>query len=584
VGAFVREVAGNIAVLTAFLLIPIAGIGALAVDYGRALDVRTRLQHAADAAVLAAKGDASVSRSEAERTARGFFDFNAQKVLGARIKSVDVAALDTSITVDVLAEIDTTLGRLLGEDLMTIRVRSKAVSAMDDLELALVLDNTGSMRDHMDELRAGAGDLVNTLFDHAGTQSNLKVAVVPYVGTVNIGNEPAHMAWMDSDADSRHHAEALEWKSFGYELGCVYTPVGGATDPGIGTHGFLWDHLPSLADAVRSVLGLSPAQAATASDVPAPFNFSPSCWIASPTKLNNFELFDQIPNADWKGCVEARPEPYDVTDHAPDRSTPDTLFVPWFWPDEIDNAALMASGAALRTVNDYLPDRLDLRNSIAPKFNDPWPGWGQANILKYNGTWAVIDEVGPETSGPNKSCPDPILPLTNQRSPVTAKINNLVHWDGSGTNIAEGLMWGWRVLSPGEPFTEGAAYGKATKVIVLMTDGINNINPVQDFGHLSEYSSYGYLQQWGENRIATKTYAAFKAYADQRLGLACANAKAAGIQIYTVAFGITEPDTLQLLRDCATAPPYAYTAATSTELVEAFRGVASQLSKLRLVD
>jgi len=115
-----------------------------------------------------------------------------------------------------------------------------------------------------------------------------------------------------------------------------------------------------------------------------------------------------------------------------------------------------------------------------------------------------------------------------------------------------------------------------------MTDGVNNVDPAPDFGMLSEFSAYGYLQQWGWNRIADKTYAGFKNYADSRLSLVCQNAKAEGITIYTVAFGITDETTLGILEECATAPPYAYTASTAADLVTAFKNVASALSQLRL--
>jgi hypothetical protein len=99
---------------------------------------------------------------------------------------------------------------------------------------------------------------------------------------------------------------------------------------------------------------------------------------------------------------------------------------------------------------------------------------------------------------------------------------------------------------------------------------------------LSHYSAYGFLEQVGESRLADKTFAGFKAHTDQRLLEVCQNAKAEGITIYTVAFGITDDATLDLLRSCATAPPMAYTADTAAELVSAFRNVASHLTPLRL--
>ena len=63
--------------------------------------------------------------------------------------------------------------------------------------------------------------------------------------------------------------------------------------------------------------------------------------IANPGKIANLDLFDGIRTktgtAHWKGCVEARPEPFDVTDDAPYPMDPHTLFMPCIWPDETGN-------------------------------------------------------------------------------------------------------------------------------------------------------------------------------------------------------------------------------------------------------
>ena len=580
---FLASTRGSIAPLAGLMLVPLLGIGALALDYARGLHVREQLQAAADAAALAGKSDLSLSAAEAKARAEQFFNANTASLKMADLIELDVQASDKEVIVKARANMNSSLGVVLGKDYQWIDVTSEAISSTDDLELALVLDNTGSMADHMDELRTGATSLVDTLFESTSTLSKLKVAVVPYVGAVNIGNDAGQNSFMDVNGDARHHGEALESRYFGYEPGCTWVGGGGGTvDPGVGTTGSIWDKLPSFATLIQMLNPMAKANAASPGDVLSPFVFVPDCWVASPVKLNMFDYFDKMTNTQWKGCVEARAEPYDVTDDPPSGADPDTLFVPWFWPDEIDVASQEAQAWSYRSANDYIPDRLDLRDTTFPKFTDPWLGWGFGNVIKYDGATATIDEVGPDTSGPNKSCPDPILPLTNDKAVITGKIDALTHWNGSGTNIAEGLTWGWRVLSPAKPFNEGKPYGKAKKVVVLMTDGVNNVDPAPEFDLRSEYSAYGYLQQWGWNRIADKSYAGFKAYTDGRLTQACANAKAEGITIYTVAFGITDETTLEVLEACATAPPYAYTASTATDLVQAFKKVASALSQLRL--
>lgn len=581
---FGRSQSGNLAMFFGLMLAAFCGLAGLGLDYARLRSATERLQAAVDSAAIAAKASGETDPATLLATAQAYFAQNKGAIGDITLSSLEVTPHGTRVSVKVDATLRTTLSAVAGVSDFGFSVTSEANASTEDLEVALVLDNTGSMSADMDDLRSGATDLVNTLFDNAANKSRIKVAVVPYVGAVNIGNSVSHMDWMDTTGDAIHHGGALEWMYFGYEPGCVYTPGGGSgSDPGSGTQGSLENSWPKFASVIGEIAGVKKAEAAVVGDVPSPFNFAPDCWIASPSKINLFDLIAAIPNTSWKGCVEARAEPYDVTDEEPSASVPDTLFVPWFWPDEIDNAALTAAGSAWQTANDYLPDRLDLRDAAAPKFNESWVGWGQSNVLKYNGTNGTIDESGPDTSGPNKSCPDPILPLTSTQQTVLDKIAGLVHWNGSGTNVAEGLAWGWRVLSPTEPFSEGAAYGTTKKVLVLMTDGINNVDPQDpDFSHLSHFSAYGYLQQWGQHRIPVKTYAAFKEHADSRLQEVCANAKAAGITVYTVAFNITEDVTLNMLRDCASQPPYAYSAATASELVTAFKSIASKLSELRL--
>ena len=582
-GRLCSDEAGGVAIIFGLMILPMFMLGSFALDYSRGMSVQQQLQGAADAAALAAKGSGADARAAAQAAAEAYAKTNVAKLNGATLRPVSVTDTADGVRVELAADLPTSVSNAFGIASLEIKAASESVSATGDMELALVLDNTGSMNGFMDELKQAAKDLVTAAFDASKTPGKVKVAVVPYVGTVNIGNGPQQMAWMDVNADNSWHGSGIEGISFGYEPGCVYAPGGGGpVDPGAGTHGFLENAARKFASAAGAVLGITPARAASASDVPAPYVFWPDCWAANPFKLNMFDTFASIPNTSWKGCVMARTEwgDRDVSDEAPNPSEPDTLFVPWLWPDTIDASAIVASGdPALETVNDYLPDRLDLRDAQFPKFNDPWIGWAHWNWLKYRNVAATIDEDGPDTLGPNKACPDPLLPLTAVKALVENKIDDLTHWNGSGTNTAEGVAWGMRVLTPGAPFTEGSSDPATKKVMVLMTDGVNNIDPTNDSSILSHWSTFGYL---GGGRVQPMSYDGFRQYANARMQKACQFAKEANIDIYTVAFNVTDEATLGLLRDCATKPPYAYSATTATELVEAFRDIGKSLTELRL--
>ncbi len=162
---------------------------------------------------------------------------------------------------------------------------------------------------------------------------------------------------------------------------------------------------------------------------------------------------------------------------------------------------------------------------------------------------------------------------------MLSTIDGLSHWEGSGTVSSEGVAWGWRVLSPTEPFTEGKAYDEVTKVIVLMTDGKNAAAAQSSGATYSDYTAYNYLANW---RIGSGTYDGYTSDLDDRMLEACTNAKAEGVKIYTITFGELDDATRELYEDCATSPPFHYNANTAQEMMSAFRNIGGQLSALRV--
>ena len=66
--------------------------------------------------------------------------------------------------------------------------RPRSWSATGKYEIALALDNTGSMDSHgrIEALRDAAGQLVDDLYKEPGTEDRVKMALIPFVTTVNI--------------------------------------------------------------------------------------------------------------------------------------------------------------------------------------------------------------------------------------------------------------------------------------------------------------------------------------------------------------------------------------------------------------
>ena len=283
---------------------------------------------------------------------------------------------------------------------------------------------------------------------------------------------------------------------------------------------------------------------------------------------NVFSMYDALNDKSWNGCVQARPAPYDTTDAAPDSSNGDTLWVPYFAPDEPDSWP--ANEAGYWYANSYVSD--DEHWSNLNMFQR------QKKTSKYSG-----ENVG-SNAGPHFNCEiAPLTPLTNNKQAILTAINSMVA-TGS-TVIPSGLAWGWRVLSSTAPFTEGAAYSddRFRKVIVLLTDGMNDVgtsgqqalpNP-----NLSWYSGYGYVEQ---GRLGTTNMAQAHAELDSRTAQLCENIKAEGILIYTITFQLADGPIKTLMQNCASDPANYFDSPDNATLKEHFQAIGKELRKLRI--
>jgi von Willebrand factor type A domain len=172
----------------------------------------------------------------------------------------------------------------------------------------------------------------------------------------------------------------------------------------------------------------------------------------------------------------------------------------------------------------------------------------------------VADASNPVPGVMNAWCPGQIQRLTNVASDVQSQISAMTA--GGETYIASGLIWGWRVLSPHAPFADGAAYNTATKkIMVLMTDGANTHSP--------NYPDHEGTDVPTGNSLTAQV---------------CTNIKAAGIDLYVIAFTVTDQTALSMLQACATGPVYFYNTNTIADLTSAFQTIGTSLTQVRLVN
>ena len=173
-------------------------------------------------------------------------------------------------------------------------------------------------------------------------------------------------------------------------------------------------------------------------------------------------------------------------------------------------------------------------------------------------------------------CPSEITPVTDDYELLKDAIDDMRTTDN--THLPTGLIWGQRVLSPGEPYdnSPGPNESEKKKIMILMTDGNNTTQIERDALAERQLRSPPFISDVDPDVAATEANAA-----TSRL---CDTAKAAGTEIYTIAFKVDDPATHTLLKQCASAESNALTAESNSALVDRFANLANEFkSDIRLI-
>lgn len=172
----------------------------------------------------------------------------------------------------------------------------------------------------------------------------------------------------------------------------------------------------------------------------------------------------------------------------------------------------------------------------------------------------------------SSSCGSEFTPLTKNQGQVISAIETL---SAVGeTYIPSGMAWGYNALSPAKPLTEAAAYDptgknkKPRKAIVLMTDG-------QNTKYLQPTSTPPGLHN-GNSAASGKPATQSNDFTQEL----CTNAKADGIEIYTIAFQVTDAAAKTMLEKCASDSSHYFDASDSAKLLKAFSDIAESLKSI----
>lgn len=456
--------AGVIAVTFGFMIPVLMAAVGVSVDMAQAYLVKARLSNALDAAALAGASSGSDNEADIQAIVNAFMDANYPANRIGNVISVDADLNGDELTVTATARLDTAFMKIFGYDQVDVDAITIVQREVRGLEVVMVLDNTGSMTtdNNIGTLRTATRNFIEILFESVDDPEYVKVGLVPYASSVNVG---PYGLGIDTQGDA-------------YDDSFVIPPV---------------------------------------DDVYASYYNGHNPYSNGQYGIDEDDLeYDQSEMGQWHGCVLAEDYTLDVEDH----EGPWTMYR-----------------------HDYNGNNYYKNNNY------------------YNGT---LGDGYNSAYGPNIYCPrQPIVPLTSNEDFLDAAASNM---NASGATLGNlGMVWGWRVVSPEAPFTEGSAYEDEEwdKVVLIMTDGINTTSNV--------YSAYGLSNE----------HSVDAGDLDDRLAEVCDAMKAENILIYAVTFddGVDD-DTKDLFRDCATTPANYKDAPDQDELINVFEQIARELSNL----
>lgn len=532
---FLRRLArardGGVALVFGLALPPLMMMTVAGVDLHRAATVRSSLQDALDAAALAAARSQYTDAAGVQRIGMASLRANMQNFTGV---TLDESATSFTLTPERVviavarANVDAIIADILLppygqvlDDELPVTASSEVMRSNNRVEVALVLDNTGSMAGtKLANTKTAAIDLIDRLAAADGRSVEpdaVRISLVPFSFTVRVPTDDGQQpTWMTNS---------------------------GSHTGGTGATG-LFD-----------------------------------------TAVGRFTLFEQL-NTRWAGCVEARPQPYDIRDTEPVTTDLATMFVPYFAPDIPDNVytdSTYRSWTGLEP-NNYLDDGTGFPSSVnSTNRAQVWRD-RQARASKYSSTPRDTLDDG---FGPNRDCViQPLLRLTNDYDALRAGVNAM--FAHGNTQVPMGAIWGWHTLSPNAPFGDGRPYSqeRLLKIMILMTDG-ENVLSGNSSPNASTYSAQGYIWQ-GRLGITSGSNAQRRTALDNRLDHPtagredlCGNMKAQGIIIYTVAVQV-DAAAQALMERCATSSDHYFNVTSASAIGAAFDRIAGSIENLRI--
>jgi Flp pilus assembly protein TadG len=520
---------GNVAIIFSLAVIPvIGGIGA-AIDYSMANSNRASMQKALDATGLALAKLMPLNQTEMNQKGWEVFSANLGTLKVSMPQSGLVITTPSTGKINLVATGQYTpqISGLIGIQTFPVSAHTQVQWGIKKLELALVLDVTGSMdsQGRMIELKKATKNLLTTLKDAAKQPNDVRVAIVPFAAQVNVDATNVNASWLDWSFWEAEPAYMSTWLANANNLATwEQTGPGDSCPFSTNTHGF------------RCVA--SPNSTNTTSTIPSNGTFAGYICPGNTTGDNGLRDTTKI-GLRYNGCYSSTQRSRQVSSgsNASCGSLP---------------SCSCSGNGSNRRCNQIYFEHVWVKNA-----KSAWDGCVRDRAQSYD-----VNDTTPTSTATNFQpfqnyyCPPAMMPLTSDWTALNSKVDSFA--SAGATNIAIGLVWGLHSLTASQPLTQtNTTEPQLTRAIILMTDGDNTLN------------------RWAGNGSDP----AQCTNCDARTTLACDSVKAANIRLYTVRM---IDGNAALLRNCATSTAMYFDVQNASQLNAVFNAIGGELASLHL--
>lgn len=186
-----RAERGNVVMILALSILPITAVVGSAIDISRIQTARIQTSALLDQAVLAAanlsyKDDPDTLVKDWMNSQIAQFGHNVED-LTVSVQS-QVALNSKTVSSTATLRVDTAIMHMFGREEVFISVSASAMQSIPNIEIAMVLDISSSMRgNRLTSLKEASTDFIDIMLNDE-TEDSTSINIVPFGGTVNIGD------------------------------------------------------------------------------------------------------------------------------------------------------------------------------------------------------------------------------------------------------------------------------------------------------------------------------------------------------------------------------------------------------------